>query len=169
MSSDGVNRVLDSIDGALEDYSTSSDAMRWVPPDDRVESKPDPDLVGWRAVGYVDIARAFGIPPSLLGDDLHLRFDAAPIRHRPAQPASFTLTFTDEQLQALARMCETIFTEWAGVARQVLATLGRTPLRSDYTLWPPPADDPRQRALDARRNRNTGPPFPRLDQREDRR
>lgn len=34
--------VLAAIDGALQDYETSGDAMRWVPPEDR---EPDPEAV----------------------------------------------------------------------------------------------------------------------------
>ena len=30
--SDSISGVLDSIDGALRDYETSGDAMRWAPP-----------------------------------------------------------------------------------------------------------------------------------------
>jgi hypothetical protein len=29
--------ILDAIDGALDDYATSKDAMRWVPPEDQPE------------------------------------------------------------------------------------------------------------------------------------
>jgi hypothetical protein len=35
--------VLAAIDGALHDYETGADAMRWVPPDDR-EPEPEADL-----------------------------------------------------------------------------------------------------------------------------
>jgi hypothetical protein len=32
--------VLAMIDGALRDYETGADAMRWVPPDDRAPRPP---------------------------------------------------------------------------------------------------------------------------------
>jgi len=32
---DSTSGVLDSIDGALRDYETSNDAMRWAPPENR--------------------------------------------------------------------------------------------------------------------------------------
>lgn len=39
-----ADEVLDAIDGALDDWGVSGDAMRWVPPDERTERLGD-DLV----------------------------------------------------------------------------------------------------------------------------
>lgn len=41
--------VLATIDGALRDYETGKDAMRWVPPEDR-EPEPEAVLAASRAV-----------------------------------------------------------------------------------------------------------------------
>ncbi|HEY9475388.1 MAG TPA: hypothetical protein VIS06_16265, partial [Mycobacteriales bacterium] len=38
MDRDAVDALLDTIDGALRDYGTSSDAMRWTPDADRVQA-----------------------------------------------------------------------------------------------------------------------------------
>lgn len=51
--------VLDMIDGALRDWETSTDAMRWTPdpPDgDRI------DLSGWANAGYVDETALLSTP-----------------------------------------------------------------------------------------------------------
>lgn len=64
-----TDAMLDLIDGALDyanDFNVSSDAMRWVPPDDRGDQLPDEDeldygghapgdddLNGWREMGWV--------------------------------------------------------------------------------------------------------------------
>ena len=46
--SDSTSGVLDSIDGAIRDYETSKDAMRWAPPESRAataEALPEIDAV----------------------------------------------------------------------------------------------------------------------------
>lgn len=44
--SDSTSGVLDSIDGAIRDYETSKDAMRWAPPEDRAAAETPGDLDG---------------------------------------------------------------------------------------------------------------------------
>jgi hypothetical protein len=53
--------ILDSIDGALSDYATSKDAMRWAPPESQPETEPCP-YAGFTVDLNIDVepfARAF--------------------------------------------------------------------------------------------------------------
>lgn len=43
--SDRTQHIIDAIDGALEDWSVSVDAMRWTP---EPEAEPEAELVIWR-------------------------------------------------------------------------------------------------------------------------
>ncbi len=42
---DRTSEVIEAIDGALSDWSTSGDAMRWVPPEGRTAEHAEPVTV----------------------------------------------------------------------------------------------------------------------------
>ena len=80
--------ILDTIDGAIRDAETSSDAMRWVPEDERA---PKPQLTEWQREV---IRQAF----AEVGDRLRAHAEAM----KPAL----------EQLGGHLRDCAAKFTVW---------------------------------------------------------
>lgn len=173
-AADRTDAVLDAIDGALEDYTVSGDAMRWTP------DLPDPPScghywIGW--VGSVDVRCRWcgetrrrpgprprlSDPPGVDGILLRARQDRLTAEDVEAM-REFLRRFT-ESMQPVMRAIKHAFTE---LGRSSL--LRPPPVRSDYVLMPPqPLDVRRQRALEARQTRNTGPAPDRLDGRRTRR
>lgn len=147
--------VLQLIDRAIEDYSVSDDAMRW---------RPEPRFT---VIDEVHVWRDWRDLPDLTGQRASSTEDwrAANPALRPVQFVEQTVRveLTPEQRELVGAVFIDTARAFGLVVRQVVEAV--TELARQFQaagLIPPPAPvDPMQRALEARRNRNTGPAAPR--------
>lgn len=70
---DRTSEVIEAIDGALSDWSTSGDAMRWVPPEGRTEPPVEPAQVLWLMDDWV---AAIAAATSQYLEEVVVAFDA---------------------------------------------------------------------------------------------
>lgn len=125
--SDRQNDVLAAIDGALDDWTVSGDAMRWQPPG--VERQTILDAAG---VELADWQRNFLASFEAVGHA------ALQVGHRSGE------RFAEASRSAAHQIAET-----AGIPPWVLG-FGEPP-------EPPTPEEFRRRALEHRQNRGTGP------------
>ncbi len=139
--SDRTQHVIDAIDGALDDWDVSGDAMRWRP-----EPEPEPTRLTWQ--------------PTLVPPEITIDWrPASPPRNHVHTHVSFHATAGaavahGEALRRAAEMMSMHFPREA--ARWAIAAL------AEADTGPPPQDDsetetPRTCALRLRRERGTGP------------
>lgn len=164
MTRDDTQHVLDLIDGALDDWEVSGDAMRWRPP----EAEPVEGGIGLDAMA-ASIGARVAVRPSR---DFAMYFGPTgsppPTTPRQAVALGYAVVqaLHDETAQAL---------EHYGRQIAALSATPEGPIIRDLRLWhdaveaeSEPAEDPRERALRLRQQRNTGPGAPRLDGRRGR-
>lgn len=168
MSEDRTDHVIEAIDGALADF-TSPDAMRWSPDPDHAEPTR-PTFRRYHAAvserGFRGPRLSMMIMDEAAGPLLHPR-DHADLARWSSDHAAFPVTFdmpatalNDETAAALRRASERAGEVFAEFARHVSDTYAKVRVVMDRIAPPesdPPPLDPRERALWARRNRNTGP------------
>ena len=137
MDRDAVDALLDTIDGALRDYGTSNDAMRWQPADDRAQGP----------VHRNSGVRLLEVP--FVGCDLpDLRFpvpqwDPEMFRPMVRQLAAAFATTSADVLNAVKNLAAAFAESGSNIA--ALQESADPPM------------DSRERALQLRRARNTGP------------
>lgn len=155
---DRTDAVLDAIDGALEDRTVSGDAMRWSP------EPPTCTHVWVTWAGSTQVWCRYcrdtwerALPPS-----------RPVVLPAPVQPQ---VQLTPEQAEALVRAAAAAGRLVARVLDEFFRRLSglSTTTRDEYALVPSQQVDVRRRALEARRNRGTGPGPDRLDGRRSRR
>lgn len=142
---DRTRHVLDAIDGALEDWSVSADAMRWSP---EPEVEPRPSGPSWRPT----------LVPPEIAVDWSPRQNGRASWHNPAAPIHHVAwpAAIEAWDEALRRAMETVGQPFAQERiAEFAATLA--------DLQPPPTTDDaepeaaRARALRMRQQRGTGP------------
>lgn len=159
MMDDRTQHVIDAIDGALDDWSVSGDAMRWTP------EQPGPAAPLHLPASRIFFAPA-GTPPPTDPTSAHEWVEV-----EPGQPGfrggrrPVTLGLHPWQAAVLAQTYGSAFRE---AAEAVSRAMNALPDDVDHLLAaieglrplaPEPAEreDPRARALRLRRHRNTGP------------
>ena len=168
--SDDADHVVEAIDNALRDWSVSGDAMRHAPDAPRVKVPPVPrvpvpnirtdllcDLVLF-GNAYVDEATGRRIDPLSVvrrGPSVHDSGGAIDIaRSIRAIPPLPSVGRIHEAMQQMARDMVPAMQGFAATMRRFEDAARAAGVIPEA----PPADlDPRERALRARRNRNTGP------------
>lgn len=167
-AADRTDAVLDAIDGALADRAVSRDAMRWTPdPPDKARAAADTKRygLGGEQPAYRPPAQRTSDPPGINGILLRAQEDRLTPEDVEAMRASMR-AFTE----AMRPVMQSLGRAFAELTR----SRRRAPTRADFTLIPPGSMDAsldlnaRRRALEARRNRGTGPPPDRLDGRRTR-
>jgi hypothetical protein len=133
-----ADHVLDAIDGALADWNTSVDAMRWTP--DR-----DPLLVPFTP-GLSLVAR-----PVTDEEWARLAAAMAPAIRRSMEQAQRVMN--EQIVPAIQRAAKNL----ARYAQHLEETGVLDQLRAAHGIETPPPVDPRERALHAVHHRNTGP------------
>jgi hypothetical protein len=145
-----VRDIIESIDGAIYDWETSNDAMRWMPPEKRVAPSPGPLVAGWHAEGEslpVQVVGPFRLVSEQVGDVLNIRIEFN---------ASIYAEAMERINSALQRMTE----QFAGLT---YSSGGARPYFDDPPLYDGPVPRPetsRERALRLTQSRSHGPDIP---------
>lgn len=166
--------VRDLIDGALHDHTVSNDAMRSVPPEARSELRRPPEvIVGTLRNAVVRVGPVGADPhnpwmwrdltPHVLSIDIaSMHVDVIP---HPGFPSGQALMLTPDALarigQRIAEPFEALSVGMRRVGDHIHMTM--EPVRRAFgphvrgSVADEAAEDPRERALRLRRERNTGP------------
>lgn len=157
---DRTQHVLDAIDGALEDWTVSGDAMRWTPePPAVVHVAPGRPLVG---------GRPYAGPVTFVDNPVQLTLVDNPVQRLLERSMWYWSPELDaEQMRRTLERLGLTMQPVMEAAQRMAEVLGRgleefTPLLAQMTMRPqaeprPEPEDPRERALRLRQQRHTGP------------
>lgn len=146
-----MSGILDTIDGAIEDWETSDDAMRWMPPDEHPNAEA-------RALKR-QAARA-----RLLAN-WHAVDESLPVETvRMVGPYRVTTVTEGNTMRLRVEFDAHLYADAMARVRDAMEHLARTINGLTYTIDEARPENPRERALRLARERGHGPQVP-LDRR----